>query len=489
MKDIYNYYNHLGARIAYCHNGDPGKGYCGIGDAVAGLTVDKRVIDPVGVLGVLMKNYPLADRTMIQGVSCAPWFSRPTGDGGWECADLPRHGTVTLSPDKVAEVLKTRLCQEAKAFTAGKSTIGILLSGGMDSRIVAATVRQLQLNGEFTGQVVALTWGDAGSRDVVYAQRIAQKFGWDFLCYPLTAELLQENILLAGQRGAEYSPVHLHAMSKVAEVDGVDGILAGSYGDSIGRGEYSGRRKDRLPSILSRHLNHFAFLLRDVEVHSLSALKQDLELSRNRFPGRSESDYREIEMQMHYMRRQLNSCMAVIDDRVPLYQMFGHPEVFGFMWSLDPSCRTDDVYQHLLARLPGDLLDIPWARTGRTYNKKDAVVQDDYAKLNNHYGRWLRNDCRSFVLEKLTSGVLQSLGIFNDKALDLWVKKWPKTNDSKADRLDEKMAWLASLAVFADEYNVTKNVDNFSRNFWRDYFHERKALLHTYLYYQAKKLL
>ncbi len=36
----------------------------------------------------------------------------------------------------------------------------------MDSRMLAGVIRELQLRGDWSGQVIAFTWGVDGSRDV-----------------------------------------------------------------------------------------------------------------------------------------------------------------------------------------------------------------------------------------------------------------------------------------------------------------------------------
>lgn len=454
----------------------------------SGVSPEKRNIDSAAVLGILMKNYALSTRTLVQGVSRTPWMARPDGLGSWLQSELPLHGSVQMRSEAIAVEMKQRLQTEALRFLEGKAKIGILLSGGMDSRIVAAIVRQLQQDDKFSGDVVALTWGLEYSRDVIYARQIAEQFGWEFRHFPLTAEVLKENIHLAADRGAEYSPVHLHAMHAISHTSGLDGILAGSYGDSIGRGEYSGRRVSELPHILDKHLNHFAFMLKSVEKEALARIKVDLAADRERFSGRSEMAHREIEMQMHYMRRQLNACMETIDDNIPLYQMFGAPEVFGFMWSLDPACRTDENYAELLKLLPGNLLDIPWARTGAKYNQSNAISEDKLSTLNNRYGEWLRNDLRKFVLDEVRSDALQSLGIFNDRSLAMWSRYWPKSNSPKADRLDEKMAWLASLSLFVKKYNI-QGVESPVDYGLVDWVAQRKALLHTKLYHTALRIV
>lgn len=213
-------YNYLGARAYYFMHGDSNLCFARIKEYLIANDREQIQINPVAVLGILMKNYAIGTATLIKGIERTPWMARPDGTGGWESAELPMHGNLLVAPEQVALELGRRLRDEALAFLAGKKTIGILLSGGMDSRIVAGLVRQLQQAGDFNGDVVALTWGTLESRDVLYAQRIAQVFGWEYVQFSLSAEGLARNIELAAERGAEYSPVHLHAMEAVSKVGG-----------------------------------------------------------------------------------------------------------------------------------------------------------------------------------------------------------------------------------------------------------------------------
>ncbi|MEZ9899048.1 asparagine synthase-related protein [Vibrio breoganii] len=483
---MFDYYDCLGSR-SYYHNPKNLGIYTSIADYLKSNNQEKATIDEAAVLGILMKNYVIGDRTLIQGLNRTPWMSKQLNDGSWIDSDLPEHGKLVASSTEASNKLFRNLRNEVLSFVEGKKSIGILLSGGMDSRIVAGILRRLEDSKEYQGRIVALTWGIPESRDVIYAQRIAEEFNWDFRHFELSSEVLASNIRLAAERGAEYSPVHLHAMDAVSKVEGVDGVLAGSYGDSIGRGEYSGRRTDKLPGILDKHLHHFSFLLKEVEDRSLLKIKQDLANARSRFPDRSEMAYREIEMQMHYMRRQLNSCMEVIDDRIPLYQMFSAPSSFGYMWSLKPESRTDDVYEHLLKALPSALQEIPWARTGKKYNHDTARIEDSYTSLNNRYGLWLRQDLRMQVIDSINSGALQSLGIFNSSSLKMWTRYWSQGNSPKADRLDEKMAWLASLAMFVEKYDIKPNGTYKTSRTFKDTFSQVKAYVHTSLYHEALK--
>lgn len=481
-----NYWENLTGVNQYIAERAPYSSFPNIESALKSKLKVSNEIDTAAVLGILMKNYAIGDRTLVAGVNKLPWMGKIENESIIDLS-LPTHGEVNLSEDDISNKLIELMKSEALGFLANKKSIGILLSGGMDSRIIAAIIKQLQIDGLFTGSVTALTWGINNCRDVVYARRIADTFNWGFKHFPITAGTLLENIKIAGVRGAEYSPVHLHAMPTVANVTGLDGILAGSYGDSIGRGEYSGRKVGQLPFLLSNHLNHHSFLLNTVENASLYVLSDDILASRNRFPGRSETSYREIEMQMHYMRRQLNACMSIIDEKIPLYQMFTAPEVFGFIWSLSPKCRTDGIYELMLNKLSGTLLDIPWARDGKIYNKSNSSPLDSLNKSYHRYGDWLRNDNRDFIVKQIMNGNLASLNIFNEKALKYWTENWRRDSRARADRLDEKMAWLASLSIFVGEYNII-GLSSKPNHSIIDDARLLKARLHEFLYYNATKL-
>src|SRR5690606_42104683 len=110
-----------------------------------------------------------------------------------------------------SQEVRAKLISEASGYIEGAARIGILLSGGMDSRVVAGVLRELQLQSGNKFDVVVLTWGDSKSRDVVYSERISKQFGWDLINFPISAATLEKNIHLAGSVGAEVSPLHFHA--------------------------------------------------------------------------------------------------------------------------------------------------------------------------------------------------------------------------------------------------------------------------------------
>lgn len=486
IKTNYHYWNHLVAKTYYIAGNSSKNSYYRIPDALEHIPAKQRFIDPVGVLGFLMKNYPLADRTLVKGISCSPWRARPDGRGGWEYADIPKHGNIRMEPEKVASRLFELLCLEAASFLQNKKTVGILLSGGMDSRMAAGAVRHLQQTGDYSGDVVALTWGIDGCRDVEYACRIAQRYEWEHKIFKLSPETLHTNIEIAGELGAEFAPMHLHAMPQIRDLNGIDGIIAGSFGDSVGRAEYSSKHITQLRPILEKHFNRFAFLKKAVQNDALKILLNDVDEYRKQYQCSSPLGYNEMELQAHYMRRQLSHCMYYIGEKIPLYQMFTHPNIFGFMWSLAPACRNNSIYKSLIQMLPGRLWEIPWARTGQPYEQENGKP-DSLTKSHSEYGKWLKNDLRDIIINAINSNYIRGLGIFNDYALDTWMRFWPQKGTIVADKLDDRLAWLASLAVFVKKYDI--QFANTTHLTLSDYVSAKRAAVYYPIYRIARNLL
>lgn len=401
--------------------------------------------------------YLLGNRTLVKGMKRTPWVERMVAAGKWELAPLPEHGNHHPDPDDFTSRFADALESEMESYVGTAATVGILLSGGMDSRVVAGLLRKVQEcnPGQFT--VVALTWGDAGSRDVVYAERIARQFGWELKHFPLTADSLGHNIELAGKAGAEVSGLHLHAMPQIAEVDGLDLILAGSYGDSVGRAEFSGKRVSALKPTLPANIDPFGVLKYGIRRSAMDDLRRDVRCSGHFRQGDSALRTFEIEQEMHYMRRMLQSCMFEIARKTPLYQMFTAPSVFGMMWQLAPELRGDKWYDRILQILPGRLLDIPWARTGGRY-LDNSSESDNLPKSYHAYGKWLRNDLKDVVVSRVNGDRIRGLGLFNDRGLDSALNAWARARTDGSNSLDELMAWLASLDTFLATYPVSCEV-------------------------------
>ncbi|MDN3715955.1 asparagine synthase-related protein [Vibrio breoganii] len=429
-----------------------------VGDFKSLALLSSRVLDTTSVVQILNKSHTLGDRTLIEGVKMTPWNAYLSHDKNkWEYNKyLPRHGYELTTPEVAADKLYEKLEKELATQLVGKKKIGILLSGGMDSRVVAAIVNNI-LSGSNV-EVVGLTWGLVHSRDVVYAQRICKDFEWEFRHFKLDADMLRENIDIAAEAGAIYSPVHLHAMPSISKQTDLDIILAGSFGDSVGRAEYSGTSLVNLKSLNYTPRSKFNLIKRTIIEEAKSNIANDIKLYRELFPRDEEYQHCEIEKQAHYMRKQLNQCMAFINDRIPLYQAFTSVEVYGYIWGLDPTIRTDEIYYKLLTKYSPSLLDIPWARTGTKYftSNSESSPLDELSKDHHDYGTWIRHDLYEDIKNLVLSDAIDKIGIFNMSSLKELISL-NKGIKGKMTMVDEYLIWIACLAKFIERYNISNN--------------------------------
>jgi hypothetical protein len=447
---------------------------------------EELILDIAGLTCKTCMPYLLGNRTLIEGIQRVPWMSNYEGNGKWVPQNLPTHQfDVPIKADLISS-LKAALISEASSYINEANTVGILLSGGMDSRVVAGVLREIQLKTGYPKKVVAITWGKEESRDVVYAKRISDLFDWEFSHVPIGVDDLKDNIDIAGKLGAEYSPSHLHALPKIAKLKGIDLILAGSYGDMIGRAEFSGRHLTGLSPIFPDEFDRFSLIKNSVRELAIPKLKKDTAISLSFNKGGTATGNFEIEQAMHYMRRMLQSCMSVVTESTPLYQLFTSPKVFGLMWAIEPKLRDNSWYKLLLEQLPGSLLSIPWARTGIEYLSENGI-EDKHSKSHHSYGFWLRNELKDTIVDRVNSDTIRNLGIFNDRSLDLALKSWGSAKTNSINSLDETMSWLASLYFFLENNEL-----KFSHNYeltHLDYLQSVKGGIKSFAFVFGRNLL
>jgi len=419
--------------------------------------ISAPTLEVQSVIEILMRSYIIGDKTLIKGIKRTPWladFNYESND--WNYFDIPPHSNKVLSPQEAAKVFIELLYEEILSFIGSNKKVGILLSGGMDSRILAGILRKTQINKDFNGEVIAYNWGIAKSRDVWYAKNIAEKFNWNYKYYPLDPDVLRTNFYLVQKVGAETMPYNLHAMDAVAKDKASDIVLAGSYGDTLGRAEYNGTPLKKAPPIVFENTNKLGLLKEQLVADYNENIKRDSISYRKLIDKytREEFQYRETEYQRHHSRRYLSTAMSIIGMEKPLYQLFTSPKVVKFLWGLDLSLRSDTLYKFMLPLLPEEINEIPWARTGKKFGSKSNKVADKGVPASHEYGTWLRNDLQSFINEQLDFNLLVNLGIFNEKSLEEIYKVWPKTNVPGITKLDTIVSWLTVFSMFIKKYNV-----------------------------------
>lgn len=421
------------------------------GDAMAELE-QPRAIDAVAVLSILSLQYVALDRTLVQGVQRLAWLSELDAAGVQRYEAAPEHQRRTDSAKSTASKLRLLLEAEVLDYCRDKSKVYLMLSGGMDSRVMAGVVADLQRRGGIRVPVVAVTWGIEQSRDCRYAEQLAQYFGWEWHWAELDATSYWSQFeLCAGELGAEVDPKHLHRMDwfRRAEPDAV--ALAASYGDSVGRAEYSSMHLTTVPPLAPSDRNRL--LRADVRERAWPELLRDIAAIRGRYGVRSELGWRELERQSHYMRRMLCTTMGVINRWCSVRQVFTQRPILELMWGLDPACRQGDTYAELLRDLDPKLLDFAWARTGSRFDNGENVDQT-FLKRHHRYGYWLRTAHADKLGELLFHPKLAELAVFDVDQVRFMYDEWLRERPSDDTSLATQLSSLAVICLAAQRFGI-----------------------------------
>lgn len=426
-----------------------------------------KTLDYTAIVEILSTGYAFADRTLIQEVKKTPWMAKPNETNtAWDYFKVPKHQELKTPENEIADTFYNLLKQEMLGYLDNNSIshIGVLLTGGMDSRIVACVLNDLLTNAQLTKkEVICYTWGNENSRDIVYARRIADLYGWQWQRLVVDTEQMHHNCDLVMDNGCEFTPIHLHAMSQVADLNAVDCVLAGSFGDSVGRAEYSGVKVQDLKSIEDKIQNIAGILRPDYLKLTNAQIKEDLNQYHQLFPEQKAYQQYEQDLELHYMRRMLNACMRVIDKDIPLFQMFTSPEVFGYIWSISPELRTDAIYKIILDKHAPELAKIPWARTGLIYPHTQGTP-DEYSKKHHDYGKMIRTHFLDEIKHVFVEKADIAQQIFNYRALMGLLNNVRKYPIKGSHVYEEKLLWAACLLNFIDNEAITIKLPKNSNN-------------------------
>lgn len=397
------------------------------------------------IISVLSNGYIYGNDTLIENIIRKPWLN-----GEFQ---YPREQIKPSNSEESAKYLELLLIEEIESYIEDYQKIGILLSGGLDSRILAGLLRKIQIGTkDFDKKIIVYNWGMRNSRDVIYAKRISELYEWKYIHFDLNAERLAENFYTNLNIGCEISPVHLHAMKEVAIDSYSDVILAGTYGDSIGRGRFSGKKIKDLN--LRNHM-----IGNDLGLIKNSYYKKEfkkIEKKRYEFLSteKDESTIAEVDQYANYLRRMLTIPMSIIQQEKDIYQIFTSPPIYKYMLSLPIKYRNDEIYKYILKSLPDGIGQIPYSKNGKNYLEDNSKVYDNFSSASHHYGSWLRQELYTFIEENYDIKLLMKIGIFNEKALVALFRMWKKGKTNSINSLDTKVSYLTNLCLFIKTYNI-----------------------------------
>ncbi len=413
--------------------------------------------NPATVLSLLSFNYACGDITLFRNISRRSWLSRVAPDGELHLEDIPPHDTNWLSHRVMAEEFGRRLCDEALRVCQDRSEIYLLLSGGLDSRVIAGTVARLVCEGRLNVKPKALTWGLPDSRDVAYGRAAAEILGLEWVHAEIGPEDLLRNVeAAAGPLACLVPPPHLHRMLWFNRVPKDALVLAGNYGDMVGRAEFSRYRVLELRPLSP--INRFGLIDRKVLLEARQGLSREFSALHARSPGQPKYVLCEHEMHAHYTRGMIAHAMSVINQFCTVYQMFTDPAVYSYMWSIHPSLRFDEVYALLLESIDPRLLRLPWARTNRALRGRTEGARNDLRLEFHDYERWISGPVYEHLKDRVDPEWFASTGIFDPSAVrevTRIMRKGPDSIQLYGFMPYEIWLWLAAFRQFADLAEAT----------------------------------
>ena len=413
--------------------------------------------DPSSLLSMVSFGYLTGDRTLISQISRTPWMGSLGAQGGVNLATIPSHGRKWGSYQEIAGRLQELLFEEARSICRDRKEIYLLLSGGLDSRIIAGIVSLLHRQGELLCTPVAVTWGIESSRDVIYGREIAKILGFSWQHLPLESRHLLDNVeSSATLLGAMISPVHLHRMTWFKSVSSDALVIAASYGDSVGRGEFSGRTLLELKKMVPT--DRFGLLSTGLVPAGMAGIASDFENIRERSMAQPAYVAREYERQGFYMRSLIGHAMSLVGQYCRAYQMFTHPKVYSYIWSIHPSLRTDHVYAALLDSLHPDLAAMPWARTNRALKGVTSAIHRQAQKNFHQYKNWIQSTLYDEIYDCVQPEWFADRGIFRRESVrNLAERIRRNTIDTRLEgsHSEEVWIWMASLRLFCEHLERT----------------------------------
>ncbi|HEX6039062.1 asparagine synthase-related protein [Longimicrobium sp.] len=203
-------------------------------DAVAEAAGLRGEIDPVSAVEMMGYFTIAPPRTLYPGVTqMAPGCTRRFGIGGWTTPERvywqPVERTDFASLDDAAEALRIALVTDVELAVDVHRRVGMLLSGGEDSRAVLGAVpREVEVRG--------FIYTEADNREVRSARRVARAYGarlrWEPRPPMHDLRHFETVAALVGTQN-EFIDVHGYGLAKSMGIDQLPVVLGGFSSDAL----------------------------------------------------------------------------------------------------------------------------------------------------------------------------------------------------------------------------------------------------------------
>jgi asparagine synthase (glutamine-hydrolysing) len=224
-------------------------------------------------------------------------------------------------------------------------------------------------------------------------------------------------------------------------------VLSGSYGDSVGRAEFSGFHLLELPGL--RPVNTFGLLAPSAWLQAAQGIQNDLQGLQRRAGTAPRFVQREYEMQGFYTRGLLGHAMSLVNQYCDLYPVFTHPSVYSYMWSIHPAYRFNRIYVESFRILHPDLLPIPWGRTNQALGGPTRGAQKELTPWFHDYPRWVREELYERLSDTINPDWYEGTGLFAGPQIRTLLQEVRKPY--RDHRFFSRLLWLAALRRFAEQ--------------------------------------
>lgn len=363
--------------------------------------VTRTAVDDIGLLEFVRTGFTFAGRStfsQIRRLLAGQSIRYDAVSGVAEVQELSRAWAGTQAadpPDAIVDASWRLLGKAARQAMPTGERIGLMLSGGWDSRTLLAA-----LCAHAPGDLMCYSHGDPDSRELKIAARLASACSADWRWEPIDSRVLDLQDLQQGFRRVENVVFpHWHRAGRLLAQMSITCATAGVYGEVMG-GHYGpsmlmsgGRRtmtavanslfqgprtshrgtaaqKSAESLLRAKRLRRHWYLEREFEESISSTLERinadvDADLTRLRQRGVPSGD-RLVEAFMaehrgsQYINAQLLSVRADVDVALP----FAMPELLDFVSTVPISLKMhNSLNLHVLRRHAPRLLDLPMAAT------------------------------------------------------------------------------------------------------------------------------
>jgi asparagine synthase (glutamine-hydrolysing) len=195
-----------------------------------------RDLDPIGIAEFLTFDHLLHDRTLLQEIHLLPQASLLTFSAGRmniDCYWSPKYPEFYPLRDELDYIEEFQFLSHQAVARQAKDNIpaGILLSGGLDSRLLLGYLA----NGTVGSNLHSFTWGIPGCDDARFAREVARATGTRHYFYELKSDWLLEKANYAvRETDGMGNIVNLHALATLEEeTEHAQILYKGFLGDAM----------------------------------------------------------------------------------------------------------------------------------------------------------------------------------------------------------------------------------------------------------------